>query len=50
MVGYDTKYKRDDTDDGYTLSVFMHWYDDESPPKRRNDALQRLVEAITVFG
>ena len=50
MVGYDTKYKRDDTDDGYTLTVYMHWYDDEFPPENRFDALKRLVDVTMVVG
>jgi len=49
MVGYDTKYKRDDTDDGYTLTVHMHWYDDEFPPEDRIAALRRLSDTIMVF-
>ena len=45
MVGYDTSYKRDEYS-GYTLSVFMHWNDDEHPPKNRIDALKRLKNTI----
>ena len=35
MVGYDTTFKRDEEGDGWTLTVFMHWYNDEKPPKNR---------------
>ena len=46
MVGYDTKFSRDKEGDGWTLSVFMHWYDDEKPPKDMGDALRRLKNTI----
>ena len=42
MVGYDTKYKRDENNEGYMLSVFMHWDIDEDPPLSRKNALKRL--------
>jgi hypothetical protein len=46
MVGYDTKYERDQQDEGYTLSVFMHWDDNENPPKNKREALLRLRNTI----
>ena len=50
MVGYDTKYERDKNNEGYTLSVFMHWNDDEYPPDDRFEALKRLVDVTMVIG
>jgi len=46
MVGYDTTFKRDDMEDGWALMVFMHWYNDEKPPKNRREALKRLKDII----
>ena len=48
MVGYDTSYKKDEEayNKGYTLSVFIHWGEDENPPKNRKEALIRLKNTI----
>ena len=46
MVGYDTSFCLDKDGNGVTLKVFMHWYDDENPPKNREDALRRLKNTI----
>ena len=46
MVGYDTKFERDSDDNGYLLSVLMHWDDDENPPRNRAEGLLRLKYTI----